>query len=98
MVPVNSTSNSIRIKFRSNDQINGMGFKLSWQANCGGVFYATMDEQYISSPGYPKNYENSQYCNYTIKGGGETVNIVWDDFNLEAGKCSEYQIHLNILS
>ncbi|XP_044726579.1 cubilin-like [Chrysoperla carnea] len=84
----NSTSNRMKIRFRSNNKTQGTGFQLKWNANCGGVFRVTPMTQRIVSPGYPKKgYENLQVCNYTlIAKHNEDINLEFTDFSLEAGR------------
>ncbi|KAK4871991.1 hypothetical protein RN001_016115 [Aquatica leii] len=87
---INSTSNQLRVVFRSNDKITATGFKIEWALHCGGVFEATTKTSYIVSPGYPNDYNNSQECVYTIMTHGEHLNIIFEDFELEAAINCKY--------
>ena len=53
-----------RVVFRSNREVTGDGWSLSWSLGCGGVL--TSSEGSLTSPGYPENYANNLACNYTI--------------------------------
>ncbi|KAF6197504.1 hypothetical protein GE061_020135, partial [Apolygus lucorum] len=61
----NSTSNKMRVRFKSDEFIQGDGFKASWNTNCGGV-YDGSKPGIIHSPHYPHNYDSDLSCNYTI--------------------------------
>ncbi|KAF5295928.1 hypothetical protein FQR65_LT10359 [Abscondita terminalis] len=80
---INSTSNRMKIVFRSNDKITATGFKAQWSLHCGGVFVPTSKNSYIASPGYPNDYNNNETCVYSIISNGKYVNINFEDFALE---------------
>ncbi|XP_073838257.1 cubilin [Musca autumnalis] len=63
---VNSTRTEMRMIFRTDDNVKGDGFTVSFERNCGGLLYATDTLQQISSPGYPTAYLHNLVCNYTI--------------------------------
>ncbi|KAL3290304.1 hypothetical protein HHI36_023648 [Cryptolaemus montrouzieri] len=86
-VSVNSTGIRMKIMFRSNNKIQARGFKAKWEFNCGGVFEATHQVQYIVSPGYPKKYPDAIKCEYKLQSTSteEFVNIEFTDFELERG-------------
>lgn len=75
----------MKVMFRSNEKIDGRGFKAKWTMNCGGTFPADAKERYILSPEYPNEYSGKLYCKYTILSGRKNVNIRFDDFALEKG-------------
>lgn len=86
--PFNSTGNKMRVLFRSNDKINGRGFKAKWTTSCGGTFIADKQQRRIVSPGYPNEYKNNMVCVYTIVAPNQNINIQFEDFALEKGKYS----------
>ncbi|XP_073985355.1 cubilin-like isoform X1 [Rhodnius prolixus] len=61
----NSTTNRMRLFFKTNDKIIGDGFKAIWNINCGSVI-KTNKSGYLYSPGYPQNYKGSLDCKYEI--------------------------------
>lgn len=64
--PFNSTSDKMRIIFRSDETSNGDGFSAVWTQNCGGVYKVDQTPRILSSPGYPKLYGPQLLCNYTF--------------------------------
>ena len=69
--PINSTSNRLKVLFRSNDAITSDGFKAKWYQNCGGVLDS--HSGVILSPGYPGPYKNYLNCTYVIDQGEENT-------------------------
>ncbi|XP_050328157.1 cubilin homolog [Bactrocera neohumeralis] len=63
---VNSTTTEMRLIFRTDADTLGDGFTANFERNCGGILYATAEQQYIVSPGYPVRYPNNLNCNYTV--------------------------------
>lgn len=82
---LNSTSREMKVKFHSDDAIDGDGFVASWAENCGGIFRATNQRQVITSPRYPDHYPKNIFCNYSIIADeGQSVTVKFLDFDLEA--------------
>ncbi|KAF4524800.1 hypothetical protein B566_EDAN010175 [Ephemera danica] len=79
----NSTSNRMKILFRSDNQNNADGFKAKWNVNCGGLL--TAQQGVIVSPSYPGNYGKSLLCNYTITAPNLVIEYEFVDFSLEQG-------------
>lgn len=75
----------MRILFRTNSKLSASGFRAVWSLNCGGTYLASTTPKYIISPGYPIEYSPLLNCNYVIQAPGKYVNIVFEDFKLEAG-------------
>ncbi|XP_043658315.1 cubilin homolog [Drosophila teissieri] len=63
---INTTSQSLRLIFRSDGDTVADGFLVKFERNCGGLLYADSEEQELSSPGYPTGYEKHLQCNWTI--------------------------------
>ncbi|XP_012276352.1 cubilin [Orussus abietinus] len=82
--PVKSTTNRMKVLFRSNEAIQGDGFTARWEENCGGIFDVTShDQKYIQSPGYPHAYTGNLFCNYTLLAPGKNIRVDFTDFFLE---------------
>lgn len=82
--PYNSTSSRVKLLFRSSDVIQGDGFRAIWEQNCGGVFEATGQLQYIESPFYPDEYRPDSVCNYSIIAPpNKEIWVEFLDFELE---------------
>ncbi|XP_046562832.1 cubilin-like isoform X2 [Haliotis rubra] len=43
--------------------------------SCGGVLEASSTINYLTSPGYPRNYFNNQTCEWTIQSQNESVTV-----------------------
>ncbi|XP_015589651.1 cubilin [Cephus cinctus] len=95
-LPFNSTSNRMKVLFRSNNAIQGDGFHARWEVNCGGVFEATGRVQYVTSPGYPIAYSNNMFCNYTIVAPKKEILVQFTDFQLEGGICDFDNVTINL--
>ncbi|XP_066598353.1 cubilin-like [Prorops nasuta] len=83
--PFNSTSNRMKVVFRSNDAVQGDGFKAIWEENCGGVFQVTSEPNFLVSPQFPDYYRPNLYCNYTLIAPEKDIIAKFMDFNLELG-------------
>ena len=83
--PFNSTSDKMKVIFRSDESTNGDGFSAVWNQNCGGIIEVTPKMQILSSPGFPKNYGPGLLCNYTLKAPSlkSFINFNFLEFNIE---------------
>ncbi|KAL8573023.1 hypothetical protein ACOMHN_010453 [Nucella lapillus] len=96
--PIISTSNRVRVEFYTDGSVTGNGFALNWQAQpptngtgCGGVLVAGHSTQYLQSPNYPNNYNNSLNCTWTISSSsGHRVWVNITDINLESHNSCYY--------
>lgn len=82
----NSTTNKLKILFRSNNSTNFQGFRVTWTTNCGGIYKADATKRYLVSPGYPEGYSNNLQCNYKIVADNAFMYITFEDFLLERGR------------
>lgn len=79
--PIISKTNRFRLIFRSNEAIDGDGFKANWTKNCGGIY--SDKEGAFQSPNYPGNYVNNMNCIYLIKledGVDHYTVLTFDDY------------------
>ena len=91
----NSTTNRMKVLFRSNPTIQNDGFRAIWSENCGGIFTATSREQYIESPNYPDYYPSNKLCTYTILAPlNKEAWVEFVDFEVEG---REYNSFINAL-
>ncbi|GLG98263.1 Cubilin homolog [Gryllus bimaculatus] len=83
-----STGTRMKIRFKSNQNIQGDGFKIQWTPQCGGVI-ENVTEGHIVSPSYPREYGMNLDCNYTVKMPGHWMRAEFDTFELEGqgGTC-----------
>lgn len=82
----NSTTNKLRVLFRSDNATSFQGFRATWIKSCGGIFRADRTKRYIVSPGYPEGYSNNLECTYKIVSDNKFMYINFEDFLLERGK------------
>ncbi|CAG0888619.1 unnamed protein product [Darwinula stevensoni] len=81
---VKSKSSWMRVKFQSNGEIDGDGFKAEWKRACGGTY--TEVQGIITSPSFPDNYGNNLDCLYNITGTPDSYIVLSfnpDGFSLE---------------
>ena len=83
--PFNSTSETMRVVFHSDEAVSGDGFSAVWVQNCGGIFSVDQKTRVLSSPGYPKLYGPSLNCNYTFVAAvpKSFINLKFLDFAVE---------------
>uniref|UniRef100_A0A2H8TEF1 Cubilin n=1 Tax=Melanaphis sacchari TaxID=742174 RepID=A0A2H8TEF1_9HEMI len=81
----NSTEAKLKVRFRTDNDIQGDGFKATWKSICDGIFTKTSGK--IVSPNYPANYPNNLKCNYTISAPGKNIELTFKSFQLEGSKC-----------
>lgn len=79
----NSTSNRMKIIFRTDESINLDGFKARWVPICGGTLIAKSEEQFLYSPGYTNGYYPSLNCEYIIQSTSNRIQVKFLDFELE---------------
>ncbi|KAK2582770.1 hypothetical protein KPH14_005035 [Odynerus spinipes] len=84
--PFNSTTNRMKVIFRSNENVQGDGFRAIWKENCGGIFYVTEERKIIRSPGYPNLYRPNLYCNYTLLSTDKDIAVQFLDFEIERSR------------
>ncbi|PIK48514.1 putative cubilin [Apostichopus japonicus] len=88
---VQSSFTMMTIKFRSDANSEGTGFRATWSTGCGGNLGALTGR--ITSQGYPSRYyDDNSHCEYIIEGQeGSKLLIFFDDrFDLEAGSDCAY--------
>lgn len=83
--PFNSTGETLKVVFHSDETTNGDGFSAEWIQNCGGIFNVDRTTKILSSPGYPKLYGPNLYCNYTLVSSVSQafINLRFLDFAIE---------------
>ncbi|XP_024214976.1 cubilin [Halyomorpha halys] len=79
---LNSTSNRMKVFFKTDNAVTGDGFKATWEFNCGGVINV-LGPGHIYSPGWPNNYYNLLDCNYTLLAPKRIITATFEAFALE---------------
>ncbi|XP_071514687.1 cubilin-like [Panulirus ornatus] len=85
--PIVARGSRVRLLFHSNEDVQGHGFKATWQMVCGNNY--TSSSGYIFSPGYPQKYPNFAECDYRIVAPRDRfVTIHFLSFDVEhEGEC-----------
>lgn len=86
----NSTSDKMKLLFRTDATTTGEGFTVNWEQNCGGIIPVYDQRKTLVSPGYPTVYMGNMFCNYTLVSSkpDKNINVVFKDFDLEyVNKC-----------
>jgi hypothetical protein len=89
--PIFSETNRATVIFHSDDQVQKRGFKIEYEIvdaeSCTNVQLNTaigVQPVTFTTLRYPSNYENYQYCDWTITvPPGQKVNLVFDSFDTE---------------
>ncbi|XP_055632024.1 cubilin homolog [Toxorhynchites rutilus septentrionalis] len=94
----NSTGSMMRVLFRSDDTVEGDGFTIKWEQNCGGIYPVEQETGIITSPNYPLNYDRMTTCNYTFltKEKDTFISLNFLDFSLEDGPQTSICIYDNV--
>lgn len=81
--PIKSETETVTVKFTTDNSRNDEGFQLNYQMICGGVFRAESGN--ISSPNYPNFYSHESNCEYDIIAPeGKAIKLDILDFDIEA--------------
>lgn len=88
---INSSSNQLYVKLRTDNSINTGGFLASYTSKCDGVFITGRHRGVVESLNFPNNYPASSQCSWTIQGSsGNTINYTFPAFQLEATSSCDY--------
>ncbi|XP_045623432.1 cubilin [Procambarus clarkii] len=81
-VSINSSSNALWIRFRSDYSESGRGFKAQYMTECNRVLRG--HRGVITTPGYPDPYPHNRNCTWTIQApAGNSINASFSEFVLE---------------
>ncbi|KAK3892747.1 hypothetical protein Pcinc_003437 [Petrolisthes cinctipes] len=87
-VSVNSTSNTLWIRFRSDWSGSGRGFKAQYHTNCNRVVRG--HRGVITTPNFPNPYPHDRNCTWIIEAPrGNSINASFSEFVLEDWMDSE---------
>ncbi|XP_045516085.1 cubilin-like [Pieris brassicae] len=77
-----SSSNSLFIRFKSDQSISSGGFKVAYESICHKTIMG--DSGIIKSPGYPFKYPKNTVCEYVIgTSPGKIIQLSFQDFDIE---------------
>ncbi|XP_065577276.1 cubilin-like isoform X4 [Artemia franciscana] len=80
---VSSNSSQVQVRFESDSNIAGGGFRLEWEIyGCGGLL--TKSYGYLRSPNYPDMYPAAMACIWQISiDHGSRIELTIQDFDIE---------------
>ncbi|KAI4498132.1 hypothetical protein M0802_006618 [Mischocyttarus mexicanus] len=79
---INTTSNVVTIRFRSDFTISARGFHIRYDTQCNNELHGFRGV--IESPNFPNKYDHSKICNWTINAPiGNKINLTFSHFDLE---------------
>uniref|UniRef100_A0A3Q4HHJ3 Cubilin (intrinsic factor-cobalamin receptor) n=1 Tax=Neolamprologus brichardi TaxID=32507 RepID=A0A3Q4HHJ3_NEOBR len=82
---INSSSNELYVKLRTDSSVNAGGFIASYTSQCNSILISGKHRGVIESLNFPNNYPDNSQCSWTIQAsGGNTVNYTFTAFQLEA--------------
>ncbi|XP_069007315.1 cubilin [Embiotoca jacksoni] len=86
---INSSSNQLYIKLRTDSSVSRGGFLASYTTKCRGLVISGRQRGAIESPNFPNNYPTNSLCSWTIQASsGNAVNYTFTSFQLEATSSS----------
>ncbi|XP_028815099.1 cubilin [Denticeps clupeoides] len=81
--PITSTSNSLWIRFKSDESVSKAGFRAVYMLACGGTLSGTGQ---IRSPYHPNAYPHNKVCEWVInQPPGYAVTLTFLSFDVESG-------------
>ncbi|CAB1449409.1 unnamed protein product, partial [Pleuronectes platessa] len=82
---INSSTNQLFIKLRTDSSINSGGFLASYTSKCFGMLISGQHAGVVESLNFPNNYPPNSQCSWTIQASiGNTINYTFTSFQLEA--------------
>ncbi|MEQ2209692.1 hypothetical protein XENOCAPTIV_002638, partial [Xenoophorus captivus] len=89
--PINSSSNQLYIKLRTDGSVNAGGFIASYNSMCHNIFFSHQHQGVIESLNFPNSYPGNSLCSWTIQASsGNTINYTFTAFQLEATSSCNY--------
>uniref|UniRef100_A0A669E0J6 Cubilin n=1 Tax=Oreochromis niloticus TaxID=8128 RepID=A0A669E0J6_ORENI len=86
---INSSSNELYVKLRTDSSVNAGGFLASYTSQCNSILISGKHRGVIESLNFPNNYPDNSQCSWTIQAsGGNTVNYTFTAFQLEASSAA----------
>uniref|UniRef100_A0A3Q2TAZ9 Cubilin n=1 Tax=Fundulus heteroclitus TaxID=8078 RepID=A0A3Q2TAZ9_FUNHE len=89
--PINSSSNQLYIKLRTDSSVNTGGFIASYNSKCHNILLTRENQGVIESLNFPNNYPDNSLCSWTIQASsGNKINYTFTVFELEATSSCNY--------
>uniref|UniRef100_A0A3B3TV83 CUB domain-containing protein n=1 Tax=Poecilia latipinna TaxID=48699 RepID=A0A3B3TV83_9TELE len=89
--PINSSSNQLYIKLRTDSSVNTGGFIAFYNTSCGGDVGGPNGS--ISSPGYPNKYPDNRECIwYITTTPGSSITLTIHEFDVEFHDNCNYDV------
>ncbi|XP_046553794.1 deleted in malignant brain tumors 1 protein-like [Haliotis rubra] len=90
---VQSSGRYMTLMFKSDNSNTYKGFRLKYfeaDGSCGGQLSAVSYDQYMTSPGYPQNYQNNMDCIWTLTTDMSDIKIDVLDSDIESASSCDY--------
>ncbi|XP_060950209.1 cubilin [Limanda limanda] len=82
---INSSTNQLFIKLRTDSSISSGGFLASYTSKCRSMLISGQHAGVVESLNFPNNYPPNSQCSWTIQASiGNTINYTFTSFQLEA--------------
>ncbi|XP_014830968.1 PREDICTED: cubilin, partial [Poecilia mexicana] len=82
--PINSSSNQLYIKLRTDSSVNTGGFIAFYNTKCHNIIISHQHQGVIESLNFPNNYPGNSLCSWTVQASsGNTINYTFTSFQLE---------------
>ncbi|XP_054878715.1 cubilin isoform X1 [Poeciliopsis prolifica] len=82
--PINSSSNQLYIKLRTDSSVNTGGFIAFYNTKCHNIIISHQHQGVIESLNFPNNYPDNSLCSWTVQASsGNTINYTFTAFQLE---------------
>ncbi|XP_034427678.1 cubilin [Hippoglossus hippoglossus] len=88
---INSSTNQLYIKLRTDSSISSGGFLASYTSKCRSMLISGQHAGVVESLNFPNNYPPNSQCSWTIQASsGNTINYTFTSFQLEASNICNF--------
>ncbi|KAM4534255.1 cubilin [Odontesthes bonariensis] len=96
-ITINSSSNQLYIKLRTDSSVHAGGFLASYSSKCHNVLILGRHRGVVESLNFPNNYPANSLCSWTIQASsGNTINYTFIAFQLEGTSSGCYHDYIKL--